>query len=67
MIGTKASIQAPVTTIKLEEPQAILTMEKHKVSLPIDTGASILAILFSPRPRSTKKKSTVQGIIGQPV
>jgi hypothetical protein len=49
--------------IKAEEPQMILTIEKHKVSLLIDTAASISAILFSPRPRSSKK-ITVQGISG---
>jgi hypothetical protein len=45
-----------VTTIKAEEPQAILTIEKHKVSLLIDTGPSISAIPFSPGPRVSKKK-----------
>jgi hypothetical protein len=44
-----------VTTIKAEEPRALLTVEKHKVSLLINTGAGISAILFSPRPRSSKK------------
>jgi hypothetical protein len=48
-------IQAPVTTIKVEEPQVILTIKKHKVSLLIHTGASISAIPFSPGPRSSKK------------
>jgi hypothetical protein len=55
-----------VTTIKPEEPQAIHTIEKHKVNLLINTGASISAIPFSPRPR-TSKKITVQGIPGQPL
>jgi hypothetical protein len=55
-----------VTIIKTEEPQAIVTIEKHKVSLLIDTGASISAIPFSPGPRSSKK-ITVQGISGQPL
>jgi hypothetical protein len=55
-----------VTTIKAEEPQEILTIEKHKVSLLIDTGASISAIPFFPGPRSSKK-ITVQGISGQPL
>jgi hypothetical protein len=40
--------------------------EKHKVSLFINTGASISAIPFSPGPRSSKK-ITVQGISGQPL
>jgi hypothetical protein len=35
-----------VTTIKAKEPQAILTIEKHKVSLLIDTEASILSIPY---------------------
>jgi hypothetical protein len=43
----------------------ILTIEKHKVSLFIDTGASISAIPFSPGLRSPKN-ITVQGISGQP-
>jgi hypothetical protein len=42
----------------------ILTIEKHKISLLIDTGASISAIPFPPGPRSSKK-SNVQGISGQ--
>jgi hypothetical protein len=44
----------------------LLTIEKHKVSLFIDTGASISATPFSPGPRSSKK-ITVQGIPGQPL
>jgi hypothetical protein len=52
-----------VTNIKAEELQAIFTIEKHKVSLLINTEASISAILFSPRARSYKK-ITVQGISG---
>jgi hypothetical protein len=44
-----------VTTIKAGEPWVLLTIEKHKVSLLIDTGASISAILFSPGPKSSKK------------
>jgi hypothetical protein len=55
-----------VITIKAEEPQAIVTIEKHKVSLLIDTGASISAIPFSPGPRSSKK-ITVQRISSQPL
>jgi hypothetical protein len=47
-------IQAPVTTIKAEELWEILPIEKHKVSLLIDTGASISAIPFSSGPRSSK-------------
>jgi hypothetical protein len=39
-------------------------IEKHKVTLLIDTGASISAIPFSPRPRFSKK-ITLQGISGQ--
>jgi hypothetical protein len=39
-------IQAPVTTIKPEEPRVILSIEKHKVSLLIDTGASISSYSF---------------------
>jgi hypothetical protein len=54
-----------VTTVKAGESWVILTIEKHKVSLLIDTGASISAIPFSPGPRSSKK-ITVQGISGQP-
>jgi hypothetical protein len=54
-------IQAPVTTIKAEEPQAILTFEKHKVIFLINTRARIAAIPFSPGPRSSKK-ITVQGM-----
>jgi hypothetical protein len=54
-----------VITIKAEEPQAILSIKKHKVSLLIHTGASILAMPFSPGPRSSKK-ITVQGVSGQP-
>jgi predicted aspartyl protease len=42
-------IQAFLTTIKAGEPWVLLTIEKHKVSLLIDTGASISAIPFSPR------------------
>jgi hypothetical protein len=60
-------IQAPVTTIKAEEPWVILTIEKHKVSLLIDTGASISAIPFSPRTRSSKKITVQWGISGQPI
>jgi hypothetical protein len=41
--GSGASHPGFVTTIKAEEPRV-----KHKVSLLIDTGASISAILFSP-------------------
>jgi hypothetical protein len=53
-----------VTTIKAEELRAILAVEKHKVSLLLDNGASIPAIPFSPGPRSSKK-ITVWGISGQ--
>jgi hypothetical protein len=59
-------IKASVTTIEAEEPQGILTVEKHKVILLIDTGASISAIPFSPGPWSSKK-ITAQGISGQPL
>jgi hypothetical protein len=59
--GGGPPIQASVTTVKAEEPQI-----KHKVSLLINTEASISAIPFSPRPRSSKK-ITVQGISGQPL
>jgi hypothetical protein len=52
-------IQAPVTTVKTEEPQ-----KKHNDSLLINTGASISAISFSPTPRSSKK-IIVQSISGQ--
>jgi hypothetical protein len=48
-------IHASVTTVKAEEPRVILTIKKHKVNLLIDTGASISAIPFSPRPRPSKK------------
>jgi hypothetical protein len=41
-------------------------IEKHKVSLLIDTGASISAIPFSPRLKSSKK-ITVRVISGQPL
>jgi hypothetical protein len=61
MTGPWASHTGSVTTVKAEEPQI-----KHKVSLLIDTGASISAIPFSPRPRSSKK-ITVRGISGQPL
>jgi hypothetical protein len=54
-----------VTTIKPEEPQAILTIKKNKVSL-LDTTASISAIPFPPRHRSSKKIN-VQSISGQPL
>jgi hypothetical protein len=56
----------PVMTIKTEEPQVILTIEKDKVSLLNDTGASISAISFSFRHRSFNK-ITVQSISGQPL
>jgi hypothetical protein len=49
------------TTVNAEEPRV-----QQKVSLIIDTGPSILVILFSPGPRSSKK-ITVQGISGQPL
>jgi hypothetical protein len=62
----RASHPSSVTTIKVEEPQEILTIEKHKVSLLIDTGASISAIPFSPGCKSSKK-ITVWGISGQPL
>jgi hypothetical protein len=44
-----------VTTIKAEEPQVLLMIEKYKVSLLINTGVTISAIPFSPRCRSSKK------------
>jgi hypothetical protein len=47
---------------KAEEPQAILIIEKHKVTFLINTGARILAIPFSPGSRSSKK-ITVSGHI----
>jgi hypothetical protein len=43
MMGPGASHPGSVTTIKAEEPRV-----KHKVSLLIDTGASISALPFSP-------------------
>jgi hypothetical protein len=55
-----------VTTKKPEEPWAILNIEKHKVSLLIDTGASISVIPFSSGSRSSKK-ITVRGISVQPL
>jgi hypothetical protein len=54
-------LQASVTTVKAEEPQI-----KHKVSLFVNNGANILAIPFSPGPRSSKK-ITVRGISDQPL
>jgi hypothetical protein len=60
MMGPRASYPGSVTTIKAEEPR-----DKHKVSL-INTGASISAIPFSPRPKCSKK-ITLQGISGQPL
>jgi hypothetical protein len=57
-------IQAPVTTIKAGEPKVILTIKKHKVSLLINTGASISDIPFSSRPRFSKK-ITVRSKSGQ--
>jgi hypothetical protein len=42
------------------------TIEKHKIKLLIDTGASISAIPFSPG-LGPPKKITVQGISGQPL
>jgi hypothetical protein len=53
-----------VTTIRTEEPWVILTIEKHKVSLLINTGVSISAVPFSPGPTSSKE-ITVQGISSQ--
>jgi hypothetical protein len=50
MTGPWASHPGSVTTVKAEEPWV-----KHKISLLIDTGASISAIPFSPGPRSSKK------------
>jgi hypothetical protein len=50
MTGPWTSHPGSVITVKAEEPQV-----KHKVSLLTDTGASILAIPFSPGPRSSKK------------
>jgi hypothetical protein len=55
-----------VTTIKAGEPWVLLMIEKHKVSLLIDIGASISAIPFSHGTRSSKK-ITVQSISGQPL
>jgi hypothetical protein len=56
MMGPWASYPGSVTTVKIQEPWV-----KHKVSLLMDTGASILAIPFSLGPRSSKK-ITVRGI-----
>jgi hypothetical protein len=53
-------MQAPVTTIKPEVLQVILTIEKYKVSLFISTGANISAIPFSPGPG-------LWDILGQPL
>jgi hypothetical protein len=53
-----------VTTIKADEPRVILTIEKYKVSLFINTRASISVIPFFPRPRSSKKIN-VPGIPSQ--
>jgi hypothetical protein len=50
MMVPESPIQAPETTIIAEK-----TQEKHKVSLLINTGASISAIPFSAVPRSSKK------------
>jgi hypothetical protein len=50
MMGPWASHPGSVTTVKAEEPWV-----KHKVSLLINTGASISVIPFSPRPKSSKK------------
>jgi hypothetical protein len=55
-----------VSTIKAEEPWAILTIEKHKVSLLTDTRVSISAIHFSRGPRFSKT-ITVLGVSGQPL
>jgi hypothetical protein len=66
MMGSGEPIQAPVTTRKAEEPQVILTIGKHKISILIDTGASISAIPFSPRPKSSKQIA-VRGILSQSV
>jgi hypothetical protein len=65
MMGPRTSHPGSVTTVKAEEPRIILTIEKHKVSLLIDTGASISAILFYSRPRSSRK-ITIQGISASP-
>jgi hypothetical protein len=48
---SRPPIQAPVTTIKARESWVLLTIEKHKFSLLINTGASISTIPFSPGPR----------------
>jgi hypothetical protein len=61
MTGPRASHPGSVTTVKAEEPQV-----KHKVTLLINTGASIPAIPFSPKPRSSKK-ITVRGVSRQPL
>jgi hypothetical protein len=55
MMGPGASHPSSVTTIKAEEPLAILTIKKHKVSLIIDIGASISAFSFSSDPGPPKK------------
>jgi hypothetical protein len=59
-------IQAPVTTINAKEPRTVLTIKNHKISLLIDTGASISAVPFSPGLRSSKK-ITVRSISSQPL
>jgi hypothetical protein len=63
---TRASHTGSYNHVRAGEPRVILTIEKHKVSLLTDTGASISAIPFSPGPRSSKK-ITVWGISGQPL
>jgi hypothetical protein len=44
-----------VTIIRAEELRILLSTEKHKVSLLIDTGASISTIPFFPGPGPPKK------------
>jgi hypothetical protein len=55
-----------MTTIQTEEPQVVLTIEKHKISLLMDTRAYFSAIPFPPRPRFSEK-TTVWGISAQPL
>jgi hypothetical protein len=64
MIGPGASHPGSVTTIKAGESQVLLTIEKHKVSLLINTGARISALPSYAGSRSSKK-ITVRGISGQ--
>jgi hypothetical protein len=44
-----------VTTIKPEELQLILTIEKHKISLLINTGTGFQLFLSLPAPGTQRK------------